>query len=98
MRRRITTLAVSAALAGGVLFAAVPAQAAQGAVSTRGKVTCHIGQMSEQVKAHKSKAAKLDARGQHKAADKERAKARAIEKRIKQCQDADKNNPGPFGS
>ncbi|OKH97756.1 hypothetical protein A6A06_31775 [Streptomyces sp. CB02923] len=66
-------------------------------MSARGKVTCHIGQMSEQVRAHKSKAAKLDARGQHKAAGKERAKARAIEKRIKQCQDADNNNPGPIG-
>ncbi|MFI0264141.1 hypothetical protein ACH4OW_34645 [Streptomyces sp. NPDC017056] len=96
MRRRFTTLAVSAAIAGGVLFSAVPtAQAAP--VSARGQVTCHIGQMQQQVNEHKSKAAKLDARGRHAAAKKERAKARSIEKRIKQCLDADKNNPGPIG-
>ncbi|KAA6221374.1 hypothetical protein CP973_04770 [Streptomyces albofaciens JCM 4342] len=92
--RRLTTFAVSAAIAGGVLFSAVPAQAA---VSAKGKVTCHIEQMDAQVKEHQYKAAKLDRAGKHQAAKKERAKARSIQKRIQQCIDAEKNNPGPFG-
>ncbi|MEV5596917.1 hypothetical protein [Streptomyces sp. NPDC052496] len=92
--RRFTTLAVSAAIAGGVLFSAVPAQAA---VSAKGQVTCHIDQMDAQAKEHKYKAAKLDRAGKHAAAKKERAKARSIEKRIRQCIDSEKNNPGPFG-
>ncbi|KOT99243.1 MULTISPECIES: hypothetical protein [Streptomyces] len=92
MRRRLTSLAVSTALAGGVLFAAVPAQTA-----FAGQVTCHISQMAEEAAQHKSKAAKLDRSGHHKAANKERAKARAIEKRIAQCQDSEKHNAGHFG-
>ncbi|MFD7291651.1 hypothetical protein ACFV9W_00050 [Streptomyces sp. NPDC059897] len=101
MLRRFATLAASAAIAGGVLFSAVPAQAApiadQTGVSVRGPITCNIPKMRKQVDNLKSKAAKLDALGYHKSAAKERAKARAIQARIKQCQDADDNNPGPIG-
>ncbi|MHC5257393.1 hypothetical protein ACYSUO_05890 [Streptomyces sp. UC4497] len=101
MLRRFTTLAVSAAIAGGVLFSAVPAQAApvaeQGSVSARGPITCNIPKMRQQVANHKSKAAKLDNLGYHRSAAKERAKARAIQARIQQCQDADDNAPGPIG-
>ncbi|MFF3493311.1 hypothetical protein ACFYWS_18360 [Streptomyces sp. NPDC002795] len=101
MSRRFTTLAVSAAIAGGVLFSAVPAQAApaadRGSVSARGPITCNIPKMRQQVANLKSKAGKLDALGYHKSAAKERAKARAIQARIEQCEDADNNAPGPIG-
>ncbi|MFI0976359.1 hypothetical protein ACH4SP_04925 [Streptomyces sp. NPDC021093] len=92
---------MSAAIAGGVLFSAVPAQAApaadQGSVSARGPITCNIPKMRQQVDSLKSKAAKLDKLGQHKSAEKEREKARALQKRIERCQDADTNDPGPIG-
>jgi hypothetical protein len=90
--RRTTTLAITAALAGGLLFTAAPAQAATTAdVRAGGIVICEINKMRQQVDELKSKAAKLDRLGAHDEAKKARAQAAAIQRKIKNCQDAENN-------
>ncbi|WP_328666676.1 hypothetical protein OG905_06725 [Streptomyces sp. NBC_00322] len=92
--RRITTLAVTAAMAGGLLFAAAPAQAASAAQSGARAghvIICDYNKMRAEVAELKTKAAKLDRLGAHAEAKKARAQADAIQRKIKSCQDAENN-------
>ncbi|MGI5404210.1 hypothetical protein ACQEVG_33115 [Streptomyces sp. CA-135486] len=92
--RRITTLAVTAAMAGGLLFAAAPAQAASATPSgarAGGVVICEINKMRAEAAKLKQKAAQLDQLGAHAEAKKARAQADAILRKVKQCQDAENN-------
>ncbi|MER5461359.1 MULTISPECIES: hypothetical protein [unclassified Streptomyces] len=93
--RRITTLAVTAAMAGGLLFAAAPAQAvtasAKSGAATRGVVICDYNKMRAQVADLRQKAAQLDHLGAHAEAKKARAQADALQRRIQACLDAENN-------
>ncbi|MFI1395602.1 hypothetical protein [Streptomyces sp. NPDC020681] len=90
--RRTTTLAITAALAGGLLFAAAPAQAATTAgVRASGVIICDYAKMHQEVADLKSKAAKLDRLGEREAAKRARAQADAIQRKIKNCQNAENN-------
>ncbi|MGW8555744.1 hypothetical protein [Streptomyces tubercidicus] len=96
MHRRISALAVTAAVAGGVLFAALPAQAATTAagrqsVAAGGAVQVNLDEMRQQSADLKTKAARLDNEGEHEAADRARAEARALDKRIQAYVDAEEN-------
>jgi hypothetical protein len=96
MNRRISAIAVTAAVAGGLLFAALPAQAATASAGRQGMaaghvITVDINQLRQQSAELKAKAARLDHEGEHAAADRARAQARALDKRIKQLLDAEEN-------
>ncbi|GAA2606782.1 hypothetical protein [Streptomyces tubercidicus] len=96
MHRRISALAVTAAVAGGVLFAALPAQAATTAagrqsVAAGGAVQVNIDELRQQSADLKAKAARLDNEGEHGAADRARAEARALDERIQAYLDAEEN-------
>ncbi|MGW1790325.1 hypothetical protein ACWCO0_34675 [Streptomyces tubercidicus] len=96
MHRRISALAVTAAVAGGVLFAALPAQAATTAagrqsVAAGGAVQVNIDELRQQSADLKAKAARLDNEGEHAAADRARAEARALDERIQAYLDAEEN-------
>ncbi|MEV0280476.1 hypothetical protein AB0I22_29370 [Streptomyces sp. NPDC050610] len=101
MRRRTSTLAASAVLAGGLLFAAVPAQAAPAAdtatMAARGKVTCNVKKMRAEISALKDKANKYAQMGDKQRAKETRAKANAKQRQLQACIDADNNSSGPFG-
>ncbi|MGW7051926.1 hypothetical protein [Streptomyces sp. NPDC054887] len=104
MLRRISTLAVTAAMAGGVLFTALPAHAAPAAGSqsvtakaARGSITVNIRELQQQSRDLKDKANQLDRLGAHAEAKRCRAQAAAIDKRIKQLQDAENGVSRPFG-
>ncbi|MFE6740302.1 hypothetical protein [Streptomyces tubercidicus] len=96
MHRRISALAVTAAVAGGVLFAALPAQAATTAagrqsVAAGGGIQVNIDELRQQSADLKAKAARLDNEGEHDAAERARAEARALDKRIQAYLDAEEN-------
>ncbi|MFE7119290.1 hypothetical protein ACFU99_28135 [Streptomyces sp. NPDC057654] len=102
MRRRMSTLAASAVLAGGLLFAAAPAQAATASADTatmaaRGKVTCNVKKMRAEITALKNKANKYAQMGDKERAKQTRAKANAKQRQLQACIDADNNSSGPFG-
>ncbi|MEU8787747.1 hypothetical protein [Streptomyces sp. NPDC048637] len=96
MRRRISALAVTAAVAGGVLFAALPAQAATAAagrqsVAAGGGISVNIDELRQQSADLKAKADRLDREGEHEAADRARAQAHALDKRIQAYLDSEEN-------
>ncbi|MFF3544052.1 hypothetical protein ACFYXD_19670 [Streptomyces platensis] len=96
MRRRISALAVTAAVAGGVLFAALPAQAATTAagrpsVAAGGGISVNIDELRQQSADLKAKANRLDHEGEHEAAKRARAQANALDKRIQAYLDAEEN-------
>ncbi|MET9508230.1 hypothetical protein ABZX62_07070 [Streptomyces flavidovirens] len=96
MLRRISTIAVTAAMTGGVLFAALPAHAAtatgQQAMAARGGgITVNIEELRKQSAELKAKAKKLDRMGEPEAAKRARAQAAAIDRRIQQLIDAENN-------
>ncbi|MGW0551677.1 hypothetical protein [Streptomyces altiplanensis] len=95
MLRRISTLAVTAAMTGGVLLTALPAHAAttgQQTVAARGgAITVNIEELRKQSADLKAKARKLDRMGEPEAAKRARAQAAAIDRRIKQFIDAENN-------
>ncbi|MEU9111556.1 hypothetical protein AB0D04_07135 [Streptomyces sp. NPDC048483] len=96
MRRRISAFAVTAAMAGGVLFAALPAHAATTttgghAAVARGAIQVNIGELRQQSADLKSKAARLDQEGEHAAANRARAEANAIDQKIQAYLDAENN-------
>ncbi|MFF9769896.1 hypothetical protein ACF1GT_25455 [Streptomyces sp. NPDC014636] len=100
MTKRISALAVSAAIAGGFLLTSVPAHAApaagQVAVSARATVTCDQSQMHQQIANLKSKAAKLKQLGETAAARKALADAAAVQKRLDACVKAEDEASKPF--
>ncbi|UNO39617.1 hypothetical protein [Streptomyces sp. MST-110588] len=96
MRRRISTLAVTAAMAGGVLFTALPAHAAptagQAVMAARGgAVTVDIREMQKQVAELRARADRQDRAGNHAGAKRTRAQADALQRRIQQFIDAENN-------
>lgn len=76
MRRRISAFTVTAVMAGGVLFAALPAQAAtmsgSHAAVARGAVHVNIDELRQKSADLKSKANQLDQMGEHDAANRAR--------------------------
>ncbi|MFC5219298.1 hypothetical protein [Streptomyces coerulescens] len=100
MTKRISALAVAAAVAGGFFVTSVPAQAAtsagQGAVSARAAVTCNEGQLRQQIANLKTKAAKLKQLGETAAARKALNEAAALQKRLEACIKADNDAAKPF--
>ncbi|MGX1880730.1 hypothetical protein [Streptomyces sp. NPDC055287] len=96
MLRRISTIAVTAAMTGGVLFAALPAHAApstgqQTMAARGGAITVNINELRQQSADLKTKAEKLDRLGEREAAKRARAQAAAIDRRIQQFIDAENN-------
>ncbi|MEU1308692.1 hypothetical protein ABZ419_07330 [Streptomyces cinnamoneus] len=84
MRRRIAALALTAALAGGVVFTALPATTASAATAT-----CHPSQMRQQVADLRAKAKRMKHEGEPEAARRANAQADAIQKRLNQCLKSD---------
>ncbi|OEJ29258.1 hypothetical protein AR457_06635 [Streptomyces agglomeratus] len=96
MLRRISTIAVTAAMTGGVLLTALPAHAATTAgvhtmAARGGGITVNIEELRKQSADLKAKAAQLDRMGEPAAAKRARAQAAAIDRRIKQLIDAENN-------
>ncbi|WP_434595644.1 hypothetical protein [Streptomyces sp. A5-4] len=93
MRRRISTLAVTAAMAGGVLFAALPVTTATAAPAAArgGSISVNIPQLRQQSADLKAKANRLDRDGAHAAAKRARAEAAAIDRKIQAYLDAEEN-------
>ncbi|MFD9222593.1 hypothetical protein ACFWDI_21845 [Streptomyces sp. NPDC060064] len=96
--RRTTMLAVTTAMAGGLLFAAAPAQAAGtgtesavSAVSARGVITCNPAELRQE--AAKTEQAAERARAARKIEEYRRlhATANALRAKAQQCEDADNN-------
>ncbi|MFJ9414459.1 hypothetical protein ACIRPT_09855 [Streptomyces sp. NPDC101227] len=96
MRRRISALAVTATMAGGLLFTALPAHAAttdtgrQG-VAARGAVTVNIEELRQQSAELKAQAARLDRDGRHAEAKRKRDEANALDRKIQAYIDAENN-------
>ncbi|MFF5131335.1 hypothetical protein ACFY41_30975 [Streptomyces syringium] len=89
--RRISALAVTAALAGGVLFTALPVTTATAAPHK----TCNINQMGQQVADLRAKAATLRKLGEPEAAKRAQAQADAIAKKRAACIKADETSAKP---
>ncbi|MFC8239829.1 hypothetical protein [Streptomyces chartreusis] len=100
MTKRISALAVSAAVIGGFFVTSMPAQAAtsagQSVVSAKAAVTCNQGQLRQQIAGLKSKAAKLKQLGEPAAARKALGDAAALQKRLDACIKAEDNASKPF--
>ncbi len=91
MRRSISALAIVAALAGGAVITAVPAQA------SGHTVTCDTGKMRQDIANLKRKAAQLRNLGEREAANRTLAQADALQRRLNQCIAADENASKPWG-
>ncbi|GAA0455504.1 hypothetical protein ACFQ2B_39490 [Streptomyces stramineus] len=100
MSRRIPALAASAALAGGLLFTAVPAHAATTggaeAVTARAAVTCNMTKLRKEIQDLTDLANKNKRLGNHDIAKKKFAEAAAKKKKLESCIKADKDSKGPF--
>ncbi|MGW1953740.1 hypothetical protein ACWCPI_13455 [Streptomyces sp. NPDC001920] len=100
MTKRISALAVSAAIVGGLFITSAPAQAApsagQSTVSAKAAITCNPSQMRQQIASLKSKAAKLKQLGETAAARKALNEAAALQKRLDACIKADEDASKPF--
>ncbi|MEU0272267.1 hypothetical protein [Streptomyces sp. NPDC006307] len=95
MRVRISALAVSALVAGGLLIGG--AHVEQPAVDLVAKtVTCNISQMQKQIADLRQKAQRLEHDGAKAEARKARAQATAIERKMRACIDSDNNASKPF--
>jgi hypothetical protein len=95
MRRRFSILAVTAVMAGGVLFTAVPAQAhattIPSSVAIRKAIVCKPAEMRQKIANLKAKAARLKGEGERAAARRALAKANAIQRKLEACRDAEEN-------
>ncbi|MEV5238950.1 hypothetical protein AB0K89_07535 [Streptomyces cinnamoneus] len=92
MRRRISALALTAALAGGVVFTALPATTASAATTG----TCHPSQMRQQIADLRAKAKRMKHEGEPEAARRATAQADAIQKRLNQCIKSDNEASKPW--
>ncbi|GAA2719757.1 MULTISPECIES: hypothetical protein [Streptomyces] len=90
MRRRMTAIVLAAALAGGVAATVAPAAQAAG-------ITCDVAKLHKEADTLKREAARQKSQGQREAARRTLDRASQIEKRIHQCEAADRNTSGPFG-
>ncbi|MET7619322.1 hypothetical protein [Streptomyces sp. NPDC005408] len=93
--RRTTTLAVTVAMAGGLLFAAAPAQAAtsgtQAVAMSGGVITCHPEELRQEAAQTERAAQRARAAGRIEEARRLFARADALRAKAKQCEDADNN-------
>ncbi|MFF8729777.1 hypothetical protein ACF073_25275 [Streptomyces sp. NPDC015171] len=99
MNKRMSALAVSAAVAGAFLITSVPAHAAPAAghgVVSKATVTCNKNEMRQQIANLKNKAAKLRQLGEDAAARKALSDANAIQKRLNACIKAEDEASKPF--
>ncbi|GHH04590.1 hypothetical protein [Streptomyces lanatus] len=100
MTKRLSALAVSAAIVGGLFITSAPAQAAtsadQSAVSVKAAVTCNKAKMRQQIADLKTKAAKLKQLGETAAAKKALNDAAAIQKKLDACIKAEDDASKPF--
>ncbi|WP_328941627.1 hypothetical protein OG259_08145 [Streptomyces sp. NBC_00250] len=91
-RRALTAALATTLLAGGVLLGqtvtAEPAAAA--------RMTCNITQLKNDARNERDRAAQLKRLGAHTEARKALARADALEKRARQCHDADNNSKPPL--
>ncbi|MGX1884935.1 hypothetical protein [Streptomyces sp. NPDC055287] len=95
---------MTAAMTGGVLFTALPAHAAPAGgqqsvagMSARGAIKVNIAELQQQSHDLKNKARQLDGLGAHAEAQRCRAQAAAIDRRIQQYIDSENNAGRPFG-
>ncbi|MBZ4322350.1 hypothetical protein [Streptomyces huiliensis] len=84
--RRMSTLVVTAAMAAGVVFTALPAQSA-----VAGTITCDVPAMHQQIARLRDRAARLDHSGDHSGAQRTRSEANALQQRMQWCIDAENN-------
>lgn len=100
MIKRMSALAVSAAVLGGFFITSVPAQAAvlagQGVVSAKAAITCNPAQMRQQIAKLKNKAEQLKQLGEPAAAKKALRDAAALQKKLDACIKADDDSSKPF--
>ncbi|MFD5016695.1 hypothetical protein [Streptomyces chartreusis] len=100
MTKRMSALAVSAAVIGGFFVTSMPAQAAtpagQSVASAKAAVTCNQGQLRQQIAGLKSKAAKLKQLGETAAARKALSDAAALQRKLDACIKADNDASKPF--
>ncbi|MGW6915806.1 hypothetical protein ACWGB8_18625 [Kitasatospora sp. NPDC054939] len=87
----MSAVAVSAVLAGGLLLAAAPAQAAPVAAARAGSINVNIAELQNQAAELRAQAARLRHAGHFREANVVDAKARAIEVRIKQLLDCERS-------
>ncbi|MGW4891917.1 hypothetical protein ACWEQL_06570 [Kitasatospora sp. NPDC004240] len=92
MLRRISMATLTAALAGGLLLAAAPAQPAAAAGHT---ITCNERQMGQQIADLRAKANRLRHEGEYDAARRASAQADAVAAKLKACQDAESTTKPP---
>ncbi|MFC7931341.1 hypothetical protein [Streptomyces cinereoruber] len=92
-RRVLPALLATTLLAGGVLVG----QTVTAEPAAAGAITCNIGKLKADARKERDRAAKLRNLGATKEANKALAKAAALEKRAKQCADADNSSRPPFG-
>ncbi|MFI9236184.1 hypothetical protein [Streptomyces sp. NPDC053079] len=86
MRRRISAIALTAALAGGALFAALPAQTATAAPAK----TCKPAEMRHDISTLRSKAQKLKHLGEPEAARRANAQADALQRQLTACENSER--------
>ncbi|MEV7770176.1 hypothetical protein [Kitasatospora sp. NPDC086791] len=94
MRRRISALVLTAALAGGAL--ATVAQVATAQPAAAASITVDLKQMRQQVYELRQKASRLDHEGERDAARKARAQADALQRRIDQLEKAERETGHHF--
>ncbi|MFF5637597.1 hypothetical protein [Streptomyces sp. NPDC012825] len=92
-RRVLPALLAAALLAGGVLAG----QTATAGPAAAGGITCDIGKLKADARKERDRAAKLERLGATTEARKALSRAAALEKRAKQCADADDDSRPPFG-
>ncbi|MFC8900572.1 hypothetical protein [Streptomyces cinereoruber] len=92
-RRVLPALLATTLLAGGVLVG----QAVTAEPAAAGAITCNIGKLKADARKERDRAAKLKRLGATAEAKKALANAAALEKRAKQCADADNSSRPPFG-
>ncbi|MER5786587.1 hypothetical protein ABT104_33525 [Streptomyces mobaraensis] len=84
--RRMSTLVVTAAMAAGVVFTALPAQSAAAY-----EVTCNVPEMHQQITRLRDRANSQDRSGDHSGARSTRSQADALQRRMQWCIDAENN-------
>ncbi|MEW1902486.1 hypothetical protein [Streptomyces sp. NPDC086147] len=92
-RRVLPALIAATLLAGGVLAG----QTATAEPAAAGAITCNISKMKADARKERDRAAQLKRLGAPAEAKKALVKAEALEKRARQCADADNTSRPPFG-
>ncbi|MER6097585.1 hypothetical protein ABT154_17345 [Streptomyces sp. NPDC001728] len=91
-RRFLPALLATTLLAGGVLLG----QTATAAPASAGVITCDVSKLRADARKERDRAAQLKRLGATAEARKALAKAAALEKRARQCADADNNSKPPL--